>query len=116
TLKIFLHIMIRTLSLLLIGVLLMNAGSINEDLTGMDRNLWAVLLYVSIFLVWNHYPEDQGKKYLYLGMRLAGILGIVYLASIFKAGDAQNPKWLEIGWWGILGLIGWGYFVAATAC
>lgn len=116
TLKIFLHIMIRTLSLLLIGVLLMNAGSINEDLTGMDRNLWAVLLYVSIFLVWNHYPEDQGKKYLYLGMRLAGILGIVYLASIFKAGDAQNPKWIEIGWWGILGLIGWGYFVAATAC
>ncbi|TCC99023.1 DUF5009 domain-containing protein [Pedobacter psychroterrae] len=114
-LKIFAHIILRTLSLLLIGVLMMNAGSLNEELSGIDSNLWAILLYVSIFLVWNHYPENGNKKYLYAGLKLLGLIGIAVLAFIFKRGDVEDPEWLEIGWWGILGLIGWGYFVAATA-
>ncbi len=115
-LKIFAHIILRTLSLLLIGVLMMNAGSLNEELSGIDSNLWAILLYVSIFLVWNHYPENGNRKYLYAGLKLLGLAGIAVLAFIFKRGEAENPEWLEIGWWGILGLIGWGYFMAATAC
>lgn len=114
--RIFWHIILRTLSLLLIGVLILNIGSLNEELTGIDRNLWAVLLYVSIFLVWNTYPRHESRKLLYGGLKLLGITGIAILAFIFKRGDAEDPKWLEIGWWGILGLIGWGYFVAATAC
>ena len=115
-LSIFVHIIIRTLSLLLIGVLMMNAGGINEEMTGMDRNLWAVLLYVSIFLVWNQYPDSKERKFVFTGLKLLGLVGISYLSFIFRRGDSQNPEWLEIGWWGILGLIGWGYFVAATAC
>ena len=116
TVRIFGHIILRTLSLLLIGVLMMNSGSLNEELTGMDGNLWAILLYVSVFLIWNAYPENAKLKVLYLVLKLSGIIGLVVLAAIFKRGEAENPEWLEIGWWGILGLIGWGYFVAATAC
>ncbi|MES2457030.1 MAG: DUF5009 domain-containing protein [Bacteroidota bacterium] len=116
TVRIFGHIILRTLSLLLIGVLMMNSGSLNEELTGMDGNLWAILLYVSVFLIWNAYPENVKLKVLYLVLKLSGIIGLVILAAIFKRGEAENPEWLEIGWWGILGLIGWGYFVAATAC
>ena len=116
TVRIFGHIVLRTLSLLLIGVLMMNLGSLNEELTGIDGNLWAILLYVSVFLIWNAYPENAKLKVLYLVLKLTGIIGLVVLAAIFKRGEAENPEWLEIGWWGILGLIGWGYFVAATAC
>jgi heparan-alpha-glucosaminide N-acetyltransferase len=116
TAGIFGHILIRTLSLLLIGVLMLNSGRINSELSGIDNNLWSVLLYVSVFLIWNTYPEDPSRKYLYAGLKLLGIAGLIVLTAIFKAGEANDPSWLRIEWWGILGLIGWGYFVAATAC
>lgn len=111
---IFGHIILRTLSLLLIGVLIMNIGRLDPTLTGIDRNLWAILLYVSIFLVWNNYPTGGRHNRLYLICRVIGIIGLVVLACIFRAGSVVEPTWLEIGWWGILGLIGWGYFAAAT--
>lgn len=115
-LHIFGHILIRTLSLLLIGVLMLNSGRINSELTGIDHNLWAVLLYISIFLIWNSYPENSSRKYIYGGLKVLGIISLIALVAIFKAGDTKDPSWLRIEWWGILGLIGWGYFVAATAC
>lgn len=115
-LQIFGHILIRTLSLLLIGILMLNAGRINSELSGINGNLWAILLYVSVFLIWNTYPENGRFKYLYTGLKALGILGLIGLSIIFKAGDAGHVSWFEVGWWGILGLIGWGYFVAATAC
>ena len=45
------HILIRTLSLLVIGVMILNIGRLNEDLSGINRQLWAILLYISIFLI-----------------------------------------------------------------
>jgi len=112
--KIFGHILLRTLSLLLIGVLIMNIGRLDADLTGMDRNLWAIGLYVSIFLVWNAYPRDSKWQRWFQGLKIVGFIGLLLLVAIFRAGSPEEIVWLEIGWWGILGLIGWGYFAAAT--
>jgi heparan-alpha-glucosaminide N-acetyltransferase len=115
-LHIFGHILIRTLSLLLIGVLMLNSGRINSELSRIDNNLWAVLLYVSVFLIWNTYPHNPSRKYIYAGLKVLGIAALIILVAVFKAGEVDHPSWLRIEWWGILGLIGWGYFVAATAC
>jgi len=112
--RIFQHIIVRTISLLLIGVLILNGSNINPELTGMSSLLWSALLYLSIFLIWNLYPIESPYKNVFLGLRLLGLLGLLYLVYIFRAGSVENPQWLEIGWWGILGLIGWGYFAAAT--
>lgn len=116
TFYIFTHIIIRTLSLLLIGVLMLNTGRINSELSGIDNNLWAILLYVSVFLIWNTYPQNPSRRYIYWGLKILGIIGLISLVVVFRAGEANDPSWLRIEWWGILGLIGWGYFVAATAC
>lgn len=113
---IFGHILIRTISLLLIGVMILNIGRLSEELTGFNQQLWAVLLYISIFLVWNNYPKNSKYKNLFLFLRIAGAVGFISLAMLFKAGKPDDVRWLETGWWGILGLIGWGYFVAATIC
>jgi predicted acyltransferase len=110
------HILIRTLSLLVIGVMILNIGRLNEDLSGINQQLWAILLYISIFLIWNNYPKDSKYKMLFMALRVIGAIGFISLATSFKAGEADNVSWLEIGWWGILGLIGWGYFVAAIIC
>jgi heparan-alpha-glucosaminide N-acetyltransferase len=116
TIKIFSHIILRTLSLLLIGILMLNVGRLQEELSGINRNLWAVLMYICVFLIWNIYPKNEKKEYLFVTLRMAGVMGLIALVNTFRSGDVQNPGWLEVGWWGILGLIGWGYFVAASAC
>jgi heparan-alpha-glucosaminide N-acetyltransferase len=104
------HILTRTISLLIIGVFMINASeSFNAELTGMNKTLWVVLGYVSVFLIWNKYPKDSKIHYL----KYLGIVLLIVLAIIFRGGTLENPTRIEKGWWGILGLIGWGYFAAA---
>lgn len=115
-LVIFGHILTRTISLLMIGVMILNIGRLNEVLSGINQQLWAILLYISIFLIWNRYPKESKYKTLFIALKIVGVIGFATLAFIFKAGQPNDISWLETGWWGILGLIGWGYFVAAIIC
>ena len=113
--QIFGHILIRTFSLLIIGFFMYNSGRLNPALSGISKNTFALLMYVSIFLIWNKYPDGHPWKKLFLGLKSLGITGLIIIAVIFRAGETGNVSWMETGWWGILGLIGWGYFTAATA-
>ena len=109
---ILLHIAIRTISLLVIGILMLNSGRVNPEATGMNRNLWALLMYISVFLVWNDYPKGK-HKLLFTILRAAGVATLIFLAIIFRSGSVDDPGWMITGWWGILGLIGWGYLTAS---
>lgn len=109
--QVLLHIFFRTISLLIIGVLMLNVSRLNPDLTGMNKNLWAILMYISVFLIWNIY-QNIPRKLIFL-LKGLGIAGLVVLVFIFRSGTAENTGWLTAGWWGILGLIGWGYFTTA---
>ena len=109
--KILMHIFIRTLSLLVIGVLMLNSGRVNPETTGMHKDLWALMMYLSVFLVWNDYPPDR-KKVLFTILRSLGAAILIFLVIVFRSGPADNPGWMITGWWGILGLIGWGYLAA----
>jgi len=111
--KIARHIIIRTVSLLIIGVLMLNSGRVNPELTGVGKNLWALLMYTGVFLTWNNYKENDKNFFTITGLRLAGIAMLVFLVFKFKSGEIENDGSLITGWWGILGLIGWGYLVAA---
>ena len=112
TLKIFLHILIRTVSLLIIGVLMLNTGRVNPETTGMGKDLWALLMYISVFFIWNDYPAER-RKLLFIILRMAGVSALIFLVIIFRSGPVDDPGWLITGWWGILGLIGWGYLAAS---
>ncbi len=109
--RILVHIFVRTISLLIIGVFMLNSTRINPDLTGINKNLWAILMYLSVFLIWNNY-RNIGKSVV-LVLKGIGLLGLIVLAAVFRSGTAENVTWMQTGWWGILGLIGWGYFVVA---
>lgn len=108
--QLLIHIFGRTISLLIIGVFMVNASNgLNKTLTGMSETLWIVLGYISIFLIWNKY--QKGNKVSYL--KYLGILLLAYLAFIYRNGTEEEPTFIQKGWWGILGLIGWGYFAAS---
>ncbi len=111
TVQILSHIIIRTISLLFIGVLMLNASRLNPQLSGIRRNLWAIFMYISVFLVWNQYGNlNRNLKFILKGI---GFTGLIVLLALFRSGTPEAMTWIETGWWGILGLIGWGYFVTA---
>jgi heparan-alpha-glucosaminide N-acetyltransferase len=107
------HIVTRSVSLLIIGILMLNTGRVNAELTGMSQNLWALLMYVAVFLVWNNYHDNDKKFFTVMGFKLAGIGILILLVFKFRSGMPENEGSLITGWWGILGLIGWGYLVSA---
>jgi heparan-alpha-glucosaminide N-acetyltransferase len=107
------HIIKRTISLIVIGVLMLNSERVNPELTGIGSNLWAILMYIAVFLVWNNYQEKENNFFLVTGLRLAGLAILVFLVFKFRSGHLENNGSLITGWWGILGLIGWGYLVSA---
>ncbi len=48
-----------------------------------------------------------------LFMKAMGWVMLVFLAIIYKAPDQGAGTWMHFHWWGILGLIGWGYLLSA---
>jgi heparan-alpha-glucosaminide N-acetyltransferase len=107
------HIVVRSVSLIIIGVLMLNSRRVNPEFTGIGKNLWAILMYTGVFLVWNNYKENDKNFFTIAGFKLAGIALLVILVFKFRSGEFINNGSLITSWWGILGLIGWGYLVAA---
>jgi heparan-alpha-glucosaminide N-acetyltransferase len=107
------HIITRSLSLIIIGVLMLNSGRVNPELTGISKNLWALLMYVAVFLFWNDYPDKENKFFTITGLKILALAIFVFLVFKFRSGQPENNGSLITGWWGILGLIGWGYLVSA---
>lgn len=107
------HILIRTFSLLLIGVFMVNIESYNAELSGVNKLLWAILAHTAFFLIWNLYPKESTYQSLFKGLQVVGIVSLIALAAVYRSGTPENVGWMHTSWWGILGLIGWGYLVAA---
>ena len=95
------HVLGRTASLLIIGVLMVNAESM-PDGAYVKPELWGLLMYVGVFLVWGGAPRKWSTRAA-LALRIAGVALLVVLALLYT---------LHTQWWGILGLIGWAYLVA----
>ena len=107
------HILTRSVSLIIIGVLMLNTGRVNPELTGLSKDLWALLMYIAVFLFWNDYRDSKERIYTVAGYKLAALAIFISLVFKFRSGEAVNSGSLITGWWGILGLIGWGYIVSA---
>lgn len=115
--KILQHILLRSLALLIMGVFTVNTESYHAEATGIAKPWFVVLMVSGFFLIWNVYPKTKGnKKYFFYGLQALGILLLIYLAYIYRGTTYSDPESIVIfqkRWWGILGLIGWSYLVAA---
>lgn len=104
------HILIRTISLLIIGVLMSNSRNVNAEFTGMSKSLWSMIMYSGVFFIWYNYKQTGKNTYLANGLRLLGALMIISMVYIFRSGETSGFRYNS---WGILGTIGWGYLMAA---
>ena len=106
------HILVRTISLLVIGVLMANSRNVNGEFTGISKSLWSLIMYSGVFLMWNNYTVTEKNRFLITGLRIAGIAMIIPMVYIFRSGETEIHTF-SFRSWGILGTIGWGYLVAS---
>ena len=116
--KTILHVMGRTLSLLFIGILMVNDESPGSDMSGMSPTLWSVLMFLSAILAFCSIspPLARGRAWPWIGcaVRGLGLCGMVALAFMFRGDKGQriislSPFAIHTEWYGILGLIAWAY-------
>ena len=106
------HILTRTIGLLVIGVFMANAGSLSKD-EGINLHIFNLIMYAGVILVWSVLPGvSKSNKYLNFGIKFIGILILTYCGFLFKINSQLSLIQMETDWWGIIGLIGWAYFVA----
>jgi len=103
----------RTLILIVVGMMLANYDRVNAGLTGFSGSLWLVLLTVAIFLVWNRYPERDNIFFTVSGLRILGLVILVFLVLKFNSGSYENSGSLVPGCWELPGMLGWGFLVSA---
>lgn len=107
------HIAERSFALLVMGVFHVNLENIDSSQLLIDKNYWQILMTLGFFMIWNNYRGKVLGKIPPNVMKVAGLCILIFLAVIYKGGSADNPQWMKPHWWGILGLIGWGYLVNA---
>ncbi len=110
--QIVLHILMRTVALLVMGLFLVNGETYNEAATGMAKYYYSILCCLSFILIWNTYP-DKMNKYIPAAARVFAIITLVSLSIFYRGGDDDNIQRFAPQWWGILGLIGWAYLASA---
>jgi predicted acyltransferase len=123
--KTFGHVAVRTISLLAIGILMVNGESAAEAGAGWSPEMWGYTMFLSaIFAFSNVSPRAAGKKsarfwkIFSLCLRTAGFAGMIYCAFTFRGDHGTriitlSPFHINTDWYGILGIIGWSYLVAA---
>ncbi len=130
--KTFGHVIVRTLALLFIGILMVHETPDSQAL-GWPGELWCTLMYLAAIMAFcsisppSAAPKSAAKaatsdgnrwKLVSRCLRVAGLAGMVWLAFAFRGSNGErivtlSPWQLDTSWYGILGLIGWAYLVAA---
>lgn len=106
--KIAKHILIRSLSLLLIGVFTVNWETSYAYITPGGNQLWGLMMAIAVSLIWMNWKRSPVPKKWHLPLQLIGWAILIYLAMIYKGGP-NGELGMRKQWWGILGLIGWAY-------
>jgi heparan-alpha-glucosaminide N-acetyltransferase len=110
TLQLWTHVLIRSLSLVALGLLIMNGRQLDPQLAGIKYGWWNLLMFIGAILFWNVYPRSGQRKNLYYIFKYIGLLLIVVLLLLYRRKGAEgNAAWLNLTNWAILGAIGWAY-------
>ncbi|MEE8307563.1 MAG: DUF5009 domain-containing protein [Gammaproteobacteria bacterium] len=115
------RVLTRTLTLLVMGVLMVNMEQHNPGY----RGLWGLLAYPAIFMAFLVVPPGpERKRKIFTIVRVIGFAALAVLALVYRTADGKHlilgpifdqsdTIWLRHSWWGILGLIGWAYLVTS---
>jgi predicted acyltransferase len=104
------HVAIRSVGLILLGLILANQEKVDSQLTHMGANAWTLLALLGAILFWISYPDSLRYKNLFRALKISGLVLLLAMLAIFRRHTPDgHAAWIDISYWGILGLIGWAY-------
>lgn len=103
------HILTRTASLLLIGLLMLNGPAV----TSMSTAWWNVIMYLGVILFWGTWPGQENFPRIFFALKWLGALLLVAMLVLFRRSGENGSTWIQTGWWGILGEIGFAYLISS---
>jgi heparan-alpha-glucosaminide N-acetyltransferase len=110
----WLHVVLRVLSLIGLGLILANAEKADPSRMGISGSLWALLgllcaaLYLNVYLPSKRYPAYSKI------LRGIGLVGVIVLYALFRRTTHEGqPAWIDPSYPEILGLIGFSYLAVA---
>jgi hypothetical protein len=109
----WIHIVVRSVSLVVLGLILANAEKADRTRMGICGSVWGLLGIVctSLFLL-DYSTLKRLQSYARI-LQGVGILGVVVLYAIFRRREAGHAAWMDFSYPEILGLIGFSYFAVA---
>ena len=115
---IWIHIVLRTIALVVMGLFHMNMEMYNHDTSYLCKPIYVIISTIAFFMIWNIYPSKLEKKW-DIASKAISLIGVIILIIMFLLFSGKDYEGNDIGfaihWWGILGLIGWVYLIAASA-
>ena len=108
TASLWLHVITRSIALIVMGLILANASKIDPALTHMSKGVWALIGLTGAVLFWAVYSKTSKRANLYRGL---GLVAMIAMFVIFRrTGRDGNVHWIDFNYPEILGLIGYTYF------
>ncbi|HUY81567.1 MAG TPA: DUF5009 domain-containing protein [Acidobacteriaceae bacterium] len=108
------HVLLRSASLIVLGLILANASKMDTASSGLSGSLWGLLGLIGGVLYWNVYPESQRFRGVFKSLRIVGLLMLVFVYAIFRRiTPAGRVGWIDGSYPEILGLIGYTYLSVA---
>lgn len=108
------HVLLRSASLIVLGLILANADKVDSAHTGLSGSMWGLLGLLGGVLYWNSYPKSKRFRTLFKSLRVVGLLLLVFVYAIFRRlTPAGHVAWIDGKYPEILGLIGYTYLSVA---
>jgi predicted acyltransferase len=102
------HILVRSLGLVVIGIVLSNADGVDPGATGMPPGVWPLIALLGAILFWLNYPAGTWYRIL----KYAALALLIVMLAVFRRKTPIGAAWLDFSYWEILGLIGRAYLAA----
>ena len=104
------HVLLRSASLVVLGLILANAEKVDRARTGLSGSAWGLIALLGGVLFSNVYPESKPFAVLFRTLRVIGVVMIIAMYAIFRrTTHTGQVAWIDGSYPEILGLIGYTY-------
>jgi heparan-alpha-glucosaminide N-acetyltransferase len=112
--KLWWHVFLRSLSLIVLGLILANAEKGDRVRMGINPNAWAILALAGVVLYLSIYKGSDNNSTLQFWLRMLGLaLTIAMLAVFRRTASGGHAAWIDSSYPEILGLIGYTYLAVS---
>ena len=113
-LALWMHILVRSVSLIVLGLILANAGKADATLMHISGSAWAVIGLAGAALFLSVYSGPEKYAMLHRWLQLFGLVVVAVMYAIFRRTTQDGDvAWIDGSYPEILGLIGYTYLAVA---